>query len=215
MNVIKLWKLTQIISLQNEPYLEKWARLFRYETALPVIKKQLRCQSRIKLLDVGCGQDTLFYEYIKYKFPDEIHKIEYVGLDPLISRNKTSQKIIKKTYEEHFKSTNEKYDLITLFAVLEHVDDPTDLLLVLSKLLNKKGYVVGTTPGYPAKPVLEFLSYQLNIIAKREIEEHKNYFNKDSIEKIFNTIEKKVGNFYFYHQYFEFGLNNLFVIANI
>lgn len=215
MNFINIYKLTKIISLDDEPYLEKWARLFRYEQSVPIIRKQLKKHDKITLLDVGCGQDVLFYNYLQYKFPDQVNKIKYVGLDPLIDKKTIlNQDIqtIKMNYEKHFSNTKNRYHCIVLFAVLEHVDDPTNLLLVLSQLLRNDGYLIGTTPAIPAKPVLEFLSYQMGIISKREIDEHKNYFNKRIILNIFEKISKKVKKLSCYHRYFEFGLNNLFVI---
>lgn len=218
MNLIKIWNLTKLISLNEEPYLEKWARLFRYEQSLIIIKKQLKRNNQVRILDVGCGQDTLFFKYLEFNFPNDIKKIKYVGLDPLIPASfekKSKHTIIKQTYEEYFSDTKDRYDIITLFAVLEHVDDPSDLLVVLSQLLSKGGYLVGTTPSNPAKPILEFLSFQMGMIARREIEEHKNYFNSKSINIIFNQVKSVCHSYYFYHQYFEFGLNNLFVIANI
>lgn len=217
MNIFKIWKLTKIISLHNEPYLEKWARLFRYNQSLVVIKNQLKCRRTIKILDVGCGQDTLYYKYLVHCFPKHIHKIQYFGIDPLISNKvlRTSQHtLIKQQYEDYFKKTKDTFDLITIFAVLEHVDDPYDLINVLTKLLTRGGFLVGTTPAKPAKPVLEFLSYSLGIISRREIDEHKNYFDRTFMDKIFSSVASKNKMLNFYHKYFELGLNNLFVIKH-
>lgn len=55
-----------------------------------------------------------------------------------------------------------------------------------------------------AKPILEFMVYNLKIIDRLEIEDHKKYYNKkDIIEsaKLSNFILEK-------HQYFQLGYNN-------
>lgn len=216
MLLLDTYKLTKIISLDDEPYLEKWARLFRYNTSLAVIRMLLRKKKQISLLDVGCGQDVLFHKYLEYHFPNDIDRFVYVGLDPLIDETRVSEdlKVVTTQYEKYLQKTKDRYDLITIFAVLEHVDDPTDLMVVLSQLLGQGGYLIGTTPTKPAKPVLEFLSYKLGYIAKREIDEHKNYFDRASIQQIFAKVTD-TSKFYTYHKYFEVVLNNFFLIKKV
>lgn len=216
MLLIDTYKLTKIISLVDEPNLEKWARLFRYNTSLPVIKLLLKRQKTIRLLDVGCGQDVLFHKFLEYHFPDDIHRFMYVGLDPLIDQKKVANDItvVSSQYEKYLRDTKDRYDLITIFAVLEHVDDPTDLMVVLSHLLEKSGYLIGTTPTKPAQPVLEFLSYKLGYIAEREIDEHKNYFDRKMIQSIFAKVREN-GKFYTFHKYFEIILNNFFLVKRV
>jgi len=208
------YKLTKIISLNDEPYLEKWARSFRYNTSLPIVRKLLKKNKHISLLDVGCGQDVLYYKFLEYHFSGDMHRIKYAGLDPLIYARQVFHKdikIITAQYENYLQQTTDRYDLVTIFAVLEHVDDPTDLMVVLSQLLVQGGYLIGTTPTKPAKPVLEFLSYKLGYIAEREIDEHKNYFDRRSILDIFAEVTKS-GRFFTFHKYFEVILNNFFLV---
>lgn len=216
MLLLDTYKLTKIISLNDEPYLEKWARLFRYNTSLPVIRMLLKKNKQIMLLDVGCGQDVLYHKFLNYHFPNDIHRFTYVGLDPLIDEKKVTKdvNVVTTQYENYLRNTTDRYDLITIFAVLEHVDDPTDLMVVLSQLLGQGGYLIGTTPTKPAKPVLEFLSYKLGYIAEREIDEHKNYFDRASILKIFAEVSRQA-KFYTYHKYFEVILNNFFLVKKI
>ena len=213
MLLLDTYRLTKIISLDDEPYLEKWARLFRYNTSLPVIRMLLKKKSQISILDVGCGQDVLFHKFLEYHFSNDIDRFTYVGLDPLIDKFKVADgiEVVTTQYEKYLRDTTDRYDLITIFAVLEHVDDPTDLMVVLSRFLRNGGYLIGTTPTKPAKPVLEFLSYKLGYIAEREIDEHKNYFDRQSILIIFAKVVKQ-GRFYTFHRYFEVILNNFFLV---
>ena len=217
MSLLDTYKLTKLISLDDEPYLEKWARLFRYNTSLPIVKRLLSKKAQVSLLDVGCGQDVLYLKFLEYYFPEDMQRIRYTGLDPLIDKKKianTDIKVVTKQYETYLRDTSDRYDLITIFAVLEHVDDPTDLMVVLSQLLASGGYLIGTTPTKPAKPVLEFLSYKLGYIAEREIDEHKNYFTRHMLTSIFDELKTRA-HFHTFHRYFEVILNNFFLVKKI
>lgn len=215
LNIIEIYQLTNKISLVEEPWLEKWARLIRYKQSDRLIRGLLNTRKKINLLDVGCGQDTLFYNYLQQVFPNDIARINYVGLDPLIDKKNIKNKklkIITSKYETQLKNITSSFDVITAFAVLEHVDSPNDFLRQLIELLKKDGYLFGTTPSKLAKPVLEFLSYVLGIISKREIDEHKNYFDKQLIKSVSPTKNKNGNKMRSYHWYFELWLNNAFLL---
>lgn len=215
LNITEIYRLTNKISLVDEPWLEKWARLIRYMQSEKLIRGLLNTRKSINLLDVGCGQDTLFYNYLCQVFPNDVARINYIGLDPLIDKKNIKNKkikIITSKYETQLKKMTSSFDIITAFAVLEHVDSPKDLLKQLVELLKKDGYLFGTTPSKLAKPVLEFLSYVLGIISKREIDEHKNYFDKQFIERVSPTKNKSGNKIRSCHWYFEFWLNNAFLL---
>jgi len=199
------------LALSNEPFLEKWARFFRYKQSDQYLKPYLKNKGKVKLLDVGCGQDILFLKYLQKTFPFLSKKINYYGLDPLVKNKKILKqaKIINYKYE-NLKFKKPYFDIITMFAVLEHVDDPAQMIADMLVLLKKNGVLLLTTPSRLSKPVLEFLSFQLNLISPREIAEHQNYFAKKSLLSLCDVSLKNGHGVK--HSYFEFGLNNLLLI---
>jgi len=204
-------RLLTLISLKNEPLLEKWARFFRYAKADGIIQEKAATKKQITLVDFGCGQDILYYKYLSHTSPSLAKKLNYIGIDPLIdpksARKLKAVTLINKRFEDiKFK---EKADIISIFAVLEHVDDPAELLLTAAKHLKPDGVIVATTPSPLARYPLEFFSYVLGIIAKREIDEHKRYPNR----KFLLGLNKQLKGLKIEHEYFEFGLNNYCVIG--
>ncbi len=204
-------RLSTLISLPNEPWLEKWARLRRFQVSLPYIREQLSLHTIITVIDYGCGQDILYYKYLRYHFPDQVHRIHYIGIDPLLQKAASKDVTLLKSTFETVKAPS-KADVIVMFAVIEHVEDPVRLLNQALGSLKKGGVIVATTPSPLAKPVLEFFSYVLNIISIREINEHKRYPTKRTLMEMCRSIRPKHSSISVLHSYFELGLNNLLLI---
>ena len=114
------------------------------------LKTLLKNHSNISILDVGPGHG--FFSYIiKKEFPD-YEKIDIADI------SETSLEMTKKilgadgtkinyylTDIFEYPDTN-KYDLIVLGEVLEHLDEPEKILVKLSKLLKPGGLLWLTTP---------------------------------------------------------------------
>ncbi len=188
----------------KEPMLEPVARYLRFHKALKEIDKQ-----NIKILDIGCGPKHFFYHFL-LKSGIDVQK--YTGIDPLMII-KESKSIKVDLLNTHFDVSlpikSESVDYAVALAVLEHVDNPKHLILEMFRVVKPGGKVLLTTPTPFAKYILEFLAYKLNLISKREIMEHKNYFNKRTLfELLKDTKGIKV-----YHNCFEFGLNNFLIIS--
>ncbi len=66
------------------------------------------------------------------------------------------------------------------------------------------GFLLLTTPTPFARPVMEFLSYELKIISEEEISDHKTYFKRQMLE----NYCKMVGFSHWEHEYFQMGMNN-------
>lgn len=96
-----------------------------------------------------------------------------------------------------------KFDCLLMLAVLEHLKFPKEVLREAYRILKPEGIVVLTTPSPSSKLILEFLAYYLNLISKEEIKDHKYYFPKRELIKMF----KDLGFRDIKHHYFELGLN--------
>ncbi len=213
MDLKRFTKLLSLISLPNEVWLEKWARLFRFREISSTISLYAKNENHIVLVDYGCGQDILLKKYFDFVHPQLSKKIEYIGVDPLMPKNTSVGKV--KIYKSKFEDLklSVKADIVVMLAVLEHVDDATELIDNALGIIKPNGMIIGTTPSPLAKLPLEFLSYVLGIISVREIEEHKRYPTKNSIESSLQAIQrKKRVKLEFVHHYFEVGMNNFFQI---
>lgn len=205
-----------LYSLDEEPWLEKWARIFRYWQAIPSLKKSEQIAKPV-ILDIGCGQDILFAHYLQDHFPALLESGHYFGIDPLMKvKGRTFPKgvtIIPKMFQHSESKTIPSGDLIVMFALLEHVPDPFELLSFAVSKLKKGGRLVLTTPSPLAKPILEFLAFTVGIISEREIDEHENYFTRQDLLALYEQLPAKLKkSLSVHHKYFELGLNNLLVI---
>ena len=116
------------------PYrLKRWA---------PWLKKT-GAKINSKILDVGCGTGT------KLKELYEIGFLNLTGIDPFIPQNYTYYDRIH-VYKKEVTQVNDKYDLIMMHHVFEHVPDPLQVLMQLNKILNPGGCVLIRIPvtGY-------------------------------------------------------------------
>jgi ubiquinone/menaquinone biosynthesis C-methylase UbiE len=181
----------------NEPFLEPILRRMRISKVLPILRKFPEC----KLLDVGCGWEAKFLKSV------EPYISSGVGVD-FKAQNLESAKLktISTTLDNKLPFEDNSFDVVSLMAVLEHLEKPLDILQEIRRVLRDGGILIGTVPSKAAKPVLEFLSYKLGIVNEAEIRDHKQYFNKKDLLEIFAQAGfKKIE-----HKYFQFGLNNFY-----
>lgn len=179
-------------------FLDKLFRWIRFRK----VKKYIPKDSVV--CDIGCGSDVYFLKNI-------LGLIKYgVGLDKDIEEYKDSK--IELRNLEVFKSIpleGEKFDVITMMAVLEHLDYPQEVLKESFRLLKRGGKLIVTTPTPLSKSILEGLAFKLQLINKEAIQEHKNYFWPREIKKILLEVGFKKEKIKSY--FFEFFLNNLLI----
>lgn len=95
--------------------------------------------SNTSVLDFGCGAGG-FLHIIR----DRCNKVAGVELDRKLNNIINMEGI--KCYN-NLNEVNEKYDLITLFHVLEHLMDPLDVLISMKKHLNPNGKIIIEVPN--------------------------------------------------------------------
>ena len=107
--------------------------------------------------------------------------------------------------KEHSRTINR----IVSLACFEHLE-AHELQLVLAelhKVSSEDAILVGTVPTPAAKPVLEFLSYKLKLIDPTQIEDHKVYYNKKTLEAALPGTGWRLQSY----KTFQFGMNSFFV----
>lgn len=113
------------------------------------IKKLLPVDKNSKILDLGCGTGTFL------KVLESIGYINIVGVDLSLSQIEIAKKecqvakVICESVFDYFENTDEKFDLITGFDFIEHLNknEILKLLNILSNALKINGRVIFQTPN--------------------------------------------------------------------
>jgi SAM-dependent methyltransferase len=73
---------------------------------------------------------------------------------------------------------NDKFDLILLISVLEHLEDPLRILSECKKILCPRGMLLVNVPTWLGKIFLEYAAFHLGLAPKEEMDDHKMYYDK-------------------------------------
>lgn len=117
--------------------------LVRYFTAGKARKIRKIHGSRGNLLDVGCGRG-LFLDIMK-KDGWSVTGVEFN--EETASYAKTVYQIDVITPQAMTAVPDESYDVITLYHVLEHMQDPADVLRTCGRLLKRHGLLIVAVPN--------------------------------------------------------------------
>lgn len=105
-----------------------------------------------KILDLGCGYGNFLY-YLKSLGYTNVTGLDISSEEIAICRkNFLSFSLIKSDIFEYIKNSNEKFDVIYLSHVLEHIskDKLNDLLQGFKKILNRGGFIIIVIPNCAA-----------------------------------------------------------------
>jgi len=150
------------------------------------------------VIDIGCDEGHLLK-----KIRGKIKK--GYGLDIKIEEYSNGNLEFKKRNVEK-EEINVRADCIVMLALIEHLNNPKEVLNKVYNSLNKNGRVIITTDSKKAERVLNFLA-KIKLIDEKEINDHKQYFDMEDLK----TILKEVGFKKIMHKRFELGYNNLIV----
>ena len=151
----------------------KYKKLY-FKNLIKKIKKELSKEKDV--LEIGSyygafGSEVL--EYVK----------SYTGLELSthavnFSKEKYKLEIFKRTTDEHFKISS-KYDVIFMFDVIEHLDDPIEVLKACNNKLKKNGILIFSTMNMNS-----FVARILGTKYPWVMLIHKYYFTNNSLKKI-------------------------------
>ena len=107
----------------------------------------------------------------------------------------------------------EKFDVITMLAVIEHIK-PLEFRSLLNEFVDytmPESRIIATIPTTKSRPILEFLSYRLNLIDQSQIRDHKVYYDDLWINEIVDKTPWKIS----FYKTFQMGLNSLVVFSRL
>lgn len=132
-----------------------------------------------KLLDIGCGVGDFIHTA-------EEQGWQCTGVEPSQDAKAIAKKRIKAeilSSEDLEQIPNETFDVITMWHVLEHVDDLKWQMAQLQRLIKKGGRIVIALPNYKSYDA----TFYKEKWAAYDVPRHLNHFNKDTLVKIFKT----------------------------
>lgn len=125
-----------------------------------------------KLLDYGCG-NGIFLQFMKEK------GFDVKGFEPNeIARNQAKEFGI--TLIDSLE-TDERFDVITLFHVLEHISNPEEILQKIKSLLNENGKLIIAIPNYKSFDA----KYYKEFWAAYDVPRHIFHYSKNGAIQFF------------------------------
>jgi 2-polyprenyl-3-methyl-5-hydroxy-6-metoxy-1,4-benzoquinol methylase len=187
----------------KEPVLEPLLRWMRMARVLPYVKQVPDC----RLLDIGCGWEARLLRELE-PYIASGWGIDFKAPTLATAKLRTSTARI----DDRLPFPDESFDVITMLAVLEHLERPAAIVKEIERLLRPGGTLLLSVPSRYAKPVLEFLAFRLGIVNPDEIRDHKAYFNREDLFRLFSgcdalRIEQ--------HRYFQWRFNNYLVCRKL
>jgi 2-polyprenyl-3-methyl-5-hydroxy-6-metoxy-1,4-benzoquinol methylase len=173
------------VQVQDKDFFEgKWLDI--YENFLEIKKK---INKNTSILDIGCGWSQALIFFKK-------KGLECYGFDPAIEAVqygcKKGLNIKHAGLDGMDVFEGKKFDIVTMFNVLEHLADPVKALKQIKKILKPKGILVVDVPN-------EFNDFQLAGRDTHNLKNwwiappnHLNYFSKDSLVKLLESLSFSV-----------------------
>lgn len=139
-----------------------------------------------KVLDIGCGVGDFLCIMDKQGW-------ETIGIEPSeeakeIAEKRLNHKVLKPEDLQNLET--QSLDLITMWHVLEHVDDLKEEIHQIERILRPKGRLVLALPNFKSYDA-QFYNIQW---AAYDVPRHLNHFCKESIVKIFKNSELELVN---------------------
>lgn len=176
--------------------------------SLRAIKKFLPKNNNLKILDLGCGYNAKLLLALQNQYQAGTG-VDF-SINPVL-KEKTNIHFIESPIEHAFSHlNNQKFDIILLTSVLEHLHDPVETLKNCYQALTPDGALFINVPTWRGKFFLEFSAFKLGTSPKIEMDDHKMYYDKRDLWPIlvksgFKPSKMKL-------KYHKFGLN-LFSVA--
>lgn len=156
-------------SFNPNSFVDKILTGFRHRRVFNLLRKNQYVPSKTKIMDMGAGKGLL------------VQRLRKLGYDASGIDVESGNNIISANLNQVLPIESNSIDLVTSLANIEHLEKPEINLSEIYRILKPNGQLILTTPSLAAKPILEFMAYQLKIIEEAEIRDHKFYFTKKTL----------------------------------
>jgi len=139
---------------------------------------KLSNKKRISVLDFGCGTG----DFVKYL---QDQKWNAVGVEPNLNALNLALAKGINVFSDVSQINNQKFDIITLWHVLEHVPNYNETIKQLSTLLNENGKIVIALPNFESFDA----NYYGNFWAAWDVPRHIWHFSEKGIKSIMKKLD--------------------------
>ena len=159
-----------------------WDWGYKYLSGIAVILSELEVINFSSLLDMGCGDGRFLRELRRHYNDTKLLGIDYSGKAIRLA-NSMNPHIEYKQGDINSMSLSEKFDVVTLIEVLEHIppDQMNSFIKALSNTIGASGILLVTVPHKNQKL----------------IEKHYQHFDSRDIKKLFEPYFIIDKTFYF------------------
>ena len=151
------------------------------KTKLRLIENQH--QKKGSLLDIGTGTG----DFIAHA---QERGWSVLGVEPNFNARKLAEKKGVEVREELTDIQNEKFDVITLWHVLEHLPNLEESIKKIALILNDHGTLIIAVPNYRSYDA----NYYKSFWAAYDVPRHLWHFSKESINRLFAKHNIEVQN---------------------
>lgn len=130
------------------------------------------------LVDIGCGNPPALINRVKEKMD------RCIGVDSAVSTSKNKKvSIVKQYMRKKIKIPARSADVVTLLAILEHLDYPAEIVSECYRILKPRGKLLLTVPSPKSQMPLKFLT-SLDLVDPVMVSQHKRYFTHQQLRRI-------------------------------
>lgn len=166
------------------------ARSYTLRSKYKLIKKYKALGS---ILDYGCGTGS-FLHYMQQ------HNWQIAGVEPSEAANKKAKQIVNKEIYHELHQVKDKFDIITLWHVLEHVHDLNEKLLEIKEHLDNNGILIVAVPNIKSLDAKEYGAFWAGLDVPRHLWHFSNSTMQALLEKggfkLIDTVPMKLDSFY-------------------